>query len=230
MLASAYARSSHWAEDPAEAHRLYEEAAARAVELDPLDAEAHAGLGMALARHSHPERAKAEFEEALRLNPNSADVLTRYAYWAATLGMPEKGADMAEKAIRLNPAAPPSALRFIRGALISADRYEEAFEVHNKLAKDKYVDPDYIDGAIIMAMLNRSADARALVAEGIKNYPDLTIESWTGTSDWGEADRAKAIAQMRKAGFPVCSSPDGVVEGLIAFRLPECVGAGAAAQ
>jgi TolB-like protein/DNA-binding winged helix-turn-helix (wHTH) protein/Tfp pilus assembly protein PilF len=229
MLASAYAISTHWAEDPAEAHRLYEEAASRAVELDPLDAEAHAGLGMALARHSHPERAKAEFEEALRLNPNSADVLTRYSYWAATLGMPEKGADMAKRAIRLNPAAPPSAIRFIRSAFIAADRYEEALAVHNRLAKEKYVDPDYIDGAVIMAMLDRGDEASALVAEGVKNYPDLTIESWTGTSDWGEADRAKAVAQMRKAGFPACSSPVVIAEGQIVFRLPECVQAKAVA-
>lgn len=222
MLGSAYAISTRWAEDPEETHRLYEEAVSRAVELDPLDAEAHAGLGMALARHSHPERGKAEFEEALRLNPNSADVLTRYAYWAAAFGMPEKGADMAKQAIRLNPAAAPSAIRFIRGAFIAADRYEEALAVHNRLAKEKYVDPDYIDGAIIMAQLDRGDVAKALVAEGVEKYPDLTIESWTGTSDWGEADRAKAVAQMRKAGFPACSSPDSVVKGQIVFRLPEC--------
>ena len=30
-----------------ETHRLYEDAVAKAVELDPLDAEAHAGLGFA---------------------------------------------------------------------------------------------------------------------------------------------------------------------------------------
>jgi TolB-like protein/DNA-binding winged helix-turn-helix (wHTH) protein/tetratricopeptide (TPR) repeat protein len=229
MLGSAYAISTHWAENPDEAHRLYEEAVSRAVELDPLDAEAHAGLGMALARHSHAERAKAEFEEALRLNPNSADVLTRYSYWAAAFGLAEKGGDMAKQAIRLNPAAAPSAIRFIRGAFIAADRYEEALAVHNRLAKEKYVDPDYIDGAVIMAMQDRGDEARALVAEGVKKYPNLTIESWTGTSEWGEADRAKAVAQMRKAGFPTCSSPDGVVKGQIVFRLPECVKADAAA-
>jgi hypothetical protein len=73
-----------------------------------------------------------------------------------------------------------------------------------------------------MAQLDRGDVAKALVAEGVEKYPDLTIESWTGTSDWGETDRAKAVAQMRKAGFPACSSPDGVVKGQIVFRLPEC--------
>ncbi len=228
MLGSAYAISSQWTTDMDKTHRLYEEAVTRAVELDPLDAEAHAGLAFALARHSHPERAKSEFEEALRLNPNSADVLARYSYWAANLGLPEKGADMAKQAFRLNPAAPPSALRFMRGAFISADRYQEALTVHNRLPREKYLDPDYIDGAIILAMLDRSDEAKALVAEGTKKYPDLTIESWTGTSDWGGADRAKAVGQMRKAGFPACASSTAVENGHIVSRLQECVQADAA--
>jgi TolB-like protein/DNA-binding winged helix-turn-helix (wHTH) protein/tetratricopeptide (TPR) repeat protein len=228
MLGSAYAISTQWANDVDETHRLYEAAVTRAVELDPLDAEAHAALGFALARHSHPERAKAEFDEALRLNPNSADVLTRYSYWAASLGLPKKGADMAKQALRLNPAAPPSALRFMRGAFIAADKYQKALTVHNRLPRVKYIDPDYIDGAIILAMLDRSDEAKALVAEGTKKYPDLTIESWTGTSDWGEADRAKAVGQMRKAGFAACASATAVEQEKIVFRLAECVQADAA--
>ena len=223
MLGSAYAISTQWTNDVDETHRLYEEAVTRAVELDPLDAEAHAALGFALARHSHSERARAEFDEALRLNPNSADVLARYSYWASTFGLPEKGADMAKKAFRLNPAAPPSALRFMRAAFVSADRYEEALAVHNRLPRVKYAYPDYIDGAIILAMLDRRDEAKAQVTEGTKKYPDLTIESWTGTSDWGEADRAKAVTQMRTAGFPACASATAVEREHIVFRLPECV-------
>jgi hypothetical protein len=76
--------------------------------------------------------------------------------------------------------------------------------------------------------MDRRDEARALVAEGTKKYPDLTIESWTGTSDWGEADRAKAIGQMRKAGFPACASPTIIEQGEIVARLPECVQADAA--
>jgi TolB-like protein len=230
MLGSAYAISTQWTNNVDETHRLYEEAVTRAVELDPLDAEAHAALGFALARHSHPERARAEFDEALRLNPNSADVLARYSYWASTFGLPEKGADMAKQAFRLNPAAPPSSLRFMRAAFISADRYEEAFTVHNRLPKEKHVYPDYIDGAIILAMMDRSDEAKALVAEGTKKYPDLTIESWTGTSDWGEADRSKAVKQMRKAGFPPCASTSVVAREHIVVRLSECVQADAKAR
>jgi Tfp pilus assembly protein PilF len=228
MLGSAYAISTRWTTDMDETHRLYEEAVSRAVELDPLDAEAHAGLGFALALHSHPERGKAEFEEALRLNPNSADVLTRYSYWAASFDIPEKGADMAARAFRLNPNAPPWAIRFMRGAFIAADRNQEALAIHDRLARERYIDADYIDGAIILAVLDRGDAAKALVAEGVTKYPDLTIESWTGTSDWGEADRAKFVGQMRKAGFPACASARVAEKEHIVFRLPECIQADAA--
>ncbi len=101
-----YALSLRWAQNPDEVHRLYEEAVAKAVELDPLDAEARSSLAYALALHLQPERSKAEFDVALRLNPNSADVLTRYAYWASVFGNPEQGGEMAARAFRLNPYLP----------------------------------------------------------------------------------------------------------------------------
>ena len=185
-------------------------------------AEAHAGLGFALSLHANPQRGKAEFEEALRLNPNSADVLTRYSYWAASFNMAEKGADMAERAIRLNPSAPPSAIRPLRAALIAADRIQVALAIHDRLPKEKYIDADYIEGAIILAEMNRGEAAKALVANALIEFPDLTIESWAGTPDWGEADRAKVIDQMRKAGFPACASAGSVKQQHIVFRLPEC--------
>ena len=54
------------------------EAAERAVALDPNDAEAHAVLGHLLGFRGEFDRAKAEFDLALRLNPGSAAILTYY--------------------------------------------------------------------------------------------------------------------------------------------------------
>ncbi len=219
MLGSAYGISKYWSDNVKETQRLYVDAVTRAVEIDPLDAEAHAGLGFALAVSADPIRGKAEFDEALRLNPNSADVLVRYSFWAAAFGEPEKGAEMARHAMRLNPNASPSALRFMRYAFLAADRNEEALAVHNRLDKEKYIDGDYIEGAILLTLSNRISEAKALVHEAQKKIPDLTIESWTGTPEWGEVERAKVVSQMRKAGFTPCSPKD--VQ--IAVRLPECL-------
>ena len=220
MLGSAYAMSKRWSDNVDETNRLYVDAVSRAVELDPLDAEAHAQLGFALTLNAlDPKRGKAEFDEALRLNPNSADVLTRYSYWAAGFGEAEKGAEMAKQAMKLNPSAPPSAIRPMRYAFMAADRNEEALAIHSRLAKEKYIDADFIEGAILLALFNKQSEANALVADAQTNFPDLTIESWTGTPDWSDAERVKVVAQMRKAGFSPCSPKDAQ----IAVRLPECI-------
>ena len=102
MLGSAYAISTRWADHPDEVHQLSMKkrspALSNSILWMPRRMQDWALHCRAIA---NPERGKAEFEEALRLNPNSADVLTRYSYWAASFGLAEKGADMAEKAIRL---------------------------------------------------------------------------------------------------------------------------------
>ena len=79
------------------------EAAERAGALDPSDAEAHAVMGNAYGVDGDFVRAEAEFDEALRLNPGSAELLTFYAGWASGFDKPERGAEAADRAIRLNP-------------------------------------------------------------------------------------------------------------------------------
>ena len=59
--------------DYATAHPLALEAARRALEVDPLDADAHAVLGNLIASHGDFARGKAELETALRLNTSSAE-------------------------------------------------------------------------------------------------------------------------------------------------------------
>jgi len=145
-----------------------------------MDAEAHAGLGFALAHDGDLKQAEAEFVEALRLNPSSADVLTRYAFWASGFGKPDEGAAMAERAMRLNPNAPPWAIRFLRSAFLTAGQYERALEVHQRLPKEMFADADYIEAAEILIAAHQAEAARAIVGEALAAYPTITIESWTG--------------------------------------------------
>ncbi len=46
------------------------------------------------------ERAKAEFDAALRLAPGQFEVLTFYIGWASTFGEPERGAELVERVIQ----------------------------------------------------------------------------------------------------------------------------------
>ena len=52
------------------------------MKLDPQDADAHAVLAWHVGSTGDFARSEIEFERALELNPNSADILTFYAGWA----------------------------------------------------------------------------------------------------------------------------------------------------
>ena len=60
VLGSCYAIALRWTDNWDETHALYEKYMRRAVELDPMDAEAHAGLGFALAHDGDLKQAEAE--------------------------------------------------------------------------------------------------------------------------------------------------------------------------
>ncbi len=222
LLGTCYAVSMRWTDNWDETYGLYLSSERRAVELDPLDADAHAGFAFALGLGGDLKQAESEFEKALNLNPNSADVLTRYAYWAVAFGKPEEGAEMAERAARLDPNAPPWALRMQSGGLFAGSRYEEAIRIRQRVPKEMFNDSDYIELATFLVAAGRIDEARALVGESLAAYPAITIEGWTGDPGWSAEDRRNTIELMRKAGFPACASDAEVKKGGIKIRLPEC--------
>ena len=67
-----------------------EAAARKGVELDPGYAR-RMRLATYYMDSGEPDRAEAEFDKALDLNPGSADLLSIYAGWASDFGEPEKG-------------------------------------------------------------------------------------------------------------------------------------------
>ena len=76
--------------------------------LDAGDAWGYAALG-AIRRHEGDlVRARAEYDTALNLTPNAAEIMTLFAGWAATAGEPERGAALADRVARLDPDFPPS--------------------------------------------------------------------------------------------------------------------------
>lgn len=222
LLGHCHAFSMRWAESWDAAYARYLDAERRAVELDPLDADAHGGFAMALALGGDLRQGEAEFDKALALNPNSADVLTRFAYWAVSFGRAQEGAEAAARAVRLDPGAPPWALRFQSAGLAYGERYEEAIQVRRKVPKAMFTEGDYIELAGFLVEVGRVGEARALAAEAMAALPDISIESWTGDPGWLEADRQRAISQMRAASFPACASEEELGRGAVKVRLPEC--------
>ena len=117
LRALAHLRLAEFGDDPADNLRIARDAAREAVFLDPGDAWGYAALG-AIRRHEGDlVRARTEYDTALNLTPNAAEIMTLFAGWAATAGEPERGAALADRVARLDPDFPPCGRRRARPRL-----------------------------------------------------------------------------------------------------------------
>jgi tetratricopeptide (TPR) repeat protein len=197
------------------------EAAERAIEIDPMDADAHRALAEVLATLGEFTRAQAEFETALRLNPGHASILANYASWASTFGDPKLGADAADRAIRLDPNYDVGTANRIRNAYFMAKRYEDALRMVERQPPDSRTRWGLVMRAASYAALGRSEEARAAVAAALERHPDLSIQGLL-SQPLPEAERKHMEGLMREAGFPVCAEPEAVAKFEKPLHLPEC--------
>jgi TolB-like protein len=113
-------------------------AAEKAIQTDPLLAEAHSALGMACARNGQWALAERSFRRALEIDPNSSathDQFARFFYWP--LGRIEEAAREMRAAVRGDPLSQPA--HFDLGDLLpSAGRYEEAAAECERVPADSY--------------------------------------------------------------------------------------------
>ena len=78
-------------------------AAVRALELDPLLAEAHVAMGVAYTAERDWQNAAKSFENALRLNPNLTQIHTAYFDTLVLTGHKERALQLLEQAMTMDP-------------------------------------------------------------------------------------------------------------------------------
>jgi tetratricopeptide (TPR) repeat protein len=202
--------------------RLAREAAERAVELDPRDAEAHAVYAMSFGDRGDFERAKREFDTALRLGPSQFEILTFYISWASTMGDPHRGAEMVDRAIELNPDFPMWSARTFAYAYFMVGRYADALLMFEHFSPENYGQWMWAIRAGSLAALGRDEDARIAVEEALRMFPDFTIEEFAGAPGWSESERSRFNETMRLAGYPACAKPEARAKILERLRLEGC--------
>jgi TolB-like protein len=213
---------AHFASDQTALRQKQLDAARRAVQLDPMDAEAHSALAVSLGFMGDLGQAEAEIERALQLNPNGDAVLNVYAGWASSFGAPEKGAEAAEKLIRLNPNYPIWATDGISYAFFMAGRYDDGLQVFVKRPEEAMNAQQFILKAGSLAAVGRAAEAKAMVIKALARFPDISIEKLISRPDFAEHERQRLIETMRKAGFPACAKAEELAQFDKPLRLPEC--------
>jgi adenylate cyclase len=135
-LGSAYAvRSIQFPVDhPPDELQKMRTAAEKAIELDPLLADAHEALGLVYSRYGQWEQAEKSFRYAIQLDPNRSITYTEFAlYLLRVLGRDSEAIQLLRIAERADPLSPEvqSAMGFL---LIAAGRFNEAAEHCHKLS------------------------------------------------------------------------------------------------
>ncbi len=138
-LASAYAfRSGQFRNGRADELAKMRAAAEKAIQLDPLLAEAHSALGFAYANDAQWERSERSFRRAIELDPNLSTSYTSFSSeFLLALGRIEEAIHQMRIAEKIDPLS-PEVHYFLALILISAGRYDEAADQSLKLPPDHF--------------------------------------------------------------------------------------------
>jgi tetratricopeptide (TPR) repeat protein len=146
------------------------------------------------------DKAIAEAELAIALNPNSAGAyvtLGKVLNWA---GRPEEAIDLIKKGQRLSPLK--GFHLELGSAYREAGQYEEALTEHKKCIKNNPKNVFAHFGlALTYAMAGRYEEAREAWSEFLKLVPKLSIEKIFKISPFGPENVERKIAALHKAGI-----------------------------
>jgi TolB-like protein/class 3 adenylate cyclase len=208
LLNVAYDMLAYAGVDPEVSWKLAADAARQAVRLDPNNPLAHIAMASVYGQRNDFEAIKTELDMALRLAPNSAEVLTHYANWAAAVTDPAVGAEMADRAIRLDPAFPAWAATRFLSAYYYAERFEDAVRIGERIPADAFFPDTWFQYPSVLAMTGRADEATAWVKKALAANPDLSVEWWVNQPSYPDRDRALTERTMRAAGFPLCATSE----------------------
>jgi adenylate cyclase len=149
------------------------------------------------------DRAIAEGEQAIALDPNDAQSYANLGQILAFAGRPEKGIGMVEKAMRLNPRYPPDYLLQLSLAYRMAGRYEEALVPGKRvLTLIPNSAPAHFNLAVIYSKLGREEEARAMAAELLRLAPNFSLEVFKNYLPFKDpAVLQRHLDALRRAGL-----------------------------
>jgi adenylate cyclase len=179
------------------------ELAQKALALDDSMAGPHALLSYLYVLKREYDKAIAEGERAVALNPGATIFLDAYASALRQAGRSEEAIPLYEKAIRLNPFGPSYLYSNFGFALRSTGRFEEAVSAFKKaiqIAPNNFL--AHIGLAATYSRMGREKEARAEAAEVLRINPKFSMDSFAKivtNKDQSQTDRF--INAIRKAGL-----------------------------
>jgi len=179
------------------------ELAQKVLAMDDSLVDAHCLIcGLYIYKREH-DKAIAEGERAVILNPSSWYASFHYARSLMFAGRPEEAIPLFQKAIRLNPFGSSGLNHNFGRALCMTGRFEEAVSAFKKAIQST---PDNIYGhlglAVTYSMMGHEKEARTEAAEVLRVNPKFSLDYFAKVlpyKDQRETD--KWVNALRKAGL-----------------------------
>ncbi len=206
VLATSYMFTAHmgWM-DMAAAMAIAERAALAAIRADSEDPWAHNALGHVYLFAHRFDDSLAEFETALRLNPNFALAQGYYALSLAYSGRWQDADEAARRAIRLSPRDPYLGVYYgvVAYAQYIGRNYQEAIEYARQAIRQR---SDFVGGHRVLAaaagMTGDKALAQSALLELKRAQPNISLEWIAGNMPIRhDAEREHYLDGFRKAGL-----------------------------
>jgi TolB-like protein/Tfp pilus assembly protein PilF len=180
------------------------ESAQKALEMDDTLDYAHTLLSAVYLVKRQHEKAVAEAERALALNPNGALVYNTLAGVVGCSGRWEESIIYGKKSIRHAPFPPLTSFHWLGRAYFMTGQYDEAILTFKKLL-DRNLNylPAHAFLAASYSSLGREAEANAAAEQVLRINPKFSLASYAKTLPYkNKADIERYVAALRRAGLP----------------------------
>jgi len=175
----------------------------KAIALDVSEPDGHSNLGIVYLMMRQYEKALAEVERAVSLNPNHFGSLLRLVYVLNSIGRFEEAISVLKSARRLSPTPYQAYFVHLATAYRLTGQYKEAIKTAKEALKQTTNNIlIYLQLTAAYSMMGREEEARAAAAEVLRINPKFTLERYAKTIYFkNQADVDKTIEALRKAGL-----------------------------
>jgi adenylate cyclase len=192
-----------WSKSSNQSMVLAEKLAQKALALDDKLYEAHLLLGFIYLMKYQYEKAIAEQEQAIAINPNHADNHAHLGMSLVFACKPEEAIAPLKKAIRLNPIPPSYYFVKLGRAYRLMEQYEAAIVAYRKATtvnpNDLFV---YVDLAATYTLAGNEEKAREAAAEVLKRHPKFSINQFVNSIPFKkQSENERLINALLKAGL-----------------------------
>ncbi len=166
-------------------------------------AGSHGLLGWLYAMARQHDKAIAECQQAVDLDPNSASAHAWYGMVLNSTGRFEEAVHEFEQAVRLDPFSPSWVLRSFGSAYSNTGRYEEAIATFKKAVQKAPNDLlSHLFLASAYCQAGRMEEAQTEAAEVLRIDPKFSLEYFAKQLTFKDQDRRDRFKEaLRKAGL-----------------------------